>query len=192
MLRLLPLDHTLLDRLLKLDARYVDELGRATREFLQASGATLGEALRAQEERLSHPMEPPPAPSPQAAYPPSAMPMPQSAKPPGGTIVLEEEAGKIAHDVFLVQNLQNYEITVRPEVSQFLDLLVPGLWPNASFDPKEVKLAPRSQVLVRIMAFIDPNLQPDVPYKCEVTVPALSGAKTPVIIRRRGAATPGV
>jgi hypothetical protein len=191
MLPLLHLDHTLLERLLKLDARYVDELGRVTREFLQASGATLGEALRAQEERLSRPMEPSRAPSPQAAYAPSGMPMPQSAKPPGGTILLEEEAGKIAHDVFLVQNLQNYEITVRPEVSQFLDLLVPGLRPNVSFDPKEVKLAPRSQVPVRIMAFIDHNLRPDVPYKCEVTVPALGGVKTPVIIRLRGAANPG-
>jgi hypothetical protein len=176
MLPLLPLDRTLLERLLKLDARFVDELGRVTRDFLRESGATLGESLRAREDGGSHPTP--------------AVPMPQPPRPLGATIVLEEEASKIASSVFLVQNNQNYEITVRPEFSQFLDPLAPGASPNVSFDPKEVRLPPQMQVSIRIMAFIDPNLQPDVLYKCELTVPALGGTRTPVIIRRRIAAAP--
>jgi hypothetical protein len=175
MLPLLPLDRALLERLLKVDARYVDELGRVTREFLRESGAALGESLRAREDSGSRPI--------------SAVPLPQPAKPPGGTIVLEEEAGKIASDVFLVQNNQNNEVTVRPEVAQFLD---PPASPKLSFDPREAKLPPQMQVSFRIMAFIEPNLQPDVLYKSELTVPALGAAKTPVVIRRRAPATPGV
>jgi len=169
----LPLDRTLLDRLLKVDARFVDELGRVTRDFLRESGAALGESMRAREDGGSRPTP--------------AVPEPQPPKPLGATIVLEEEAGKIASSVFLVQNNLSYEITVRPEVSQFLDPPVPAASPNLSFDPKEVRLPPLMQVSFRIMAFIDPNLQPDVLYKCELTVPALGGAKTPVIIRRRTA-----
>jgi hypothetical protein len=176
MLPLLPLDRALLERLLKTDARYVDELGRVTREFLRESGAALGESLRAREDG---------GPRPTSA-------VPQPAKPPGGTIVLEGEAGKIASDVFLVQSNQNNEVTVRPEVTQFFDPPAPLLNSNISFDPKEARLPPQMQISFRIMALIEPSLQPDVLYKCELLVPALGGAKTPVIMRRRAPATPGV
>jgi hypothetical protein len=178
MLPLLTLDRALIERLLKLDARYVDELGRVTREFLRDTGAAVGDSLRAREEGGPRPT--------------STVPLPPPAKPPGGTIVLEEEAGKIASDVFLVQNNQNNEITVRPEVSPFLDPPAPGVSANISFDPKEIKLPPQTQISVRIMSFIDPNLQLDVLYKCELTVPALGAAKTPVIIRRRATTISGM
>jgi hypothetical protein len=116
------------------------------------------------------------------------MPFQRTAKVPGATLVLEEVAGNTAQDMFLAQNHRDHEVVVRPEISQIADpsgVNLSQLGQKIWVDPKEFRLAARSQRLIRIFAPIDDNLLPDVLYRCELTMPTLSDVTSPVIVQRR-------
>jgi len=182
-LPLLGLGDALL-RVLELNARYCTILGRVAGEFLRDLAGTLEEPFSAQEgtrRSISNDARHPSAPA-QPRPPASAPGNPVSREP---ITLLEAEAGCWAVGAFTVGNHLEHEIVARPQASAFSHPPGTAGSPRLVFEPEVVSLAPREQVLVRMMAAVDDSLQPEVRYRCEVIVPALPGSHIPVVIRRR-------
>ena len=206
MLPRIPLLGDALFRLIDVNARYYGTLGRVTAEFLRELAVTLEGAPRAWEETGRYPTEETRKyPSDEMrTYPreemrrhmadsapyhphevPPAPPVPaQAAAPKEAIILLEAEADHTAIGVFLVANHLNHEILARPEVSPFYDPPGTTSIPRLVFEPEMVRLAPQERVLIKIFATVDRSLQPDVRYRCEVSIPALAGTRVPVVVRR--------
>jgi hypothetical protein len=183
-LPLLGLGDSLL-RLVQVNVRFCNNLGRVTGEFLRDVVATLEEPYAANGETRQQgsngasrtPAAAPPAPAP--AHPPAPRASSQTIT------LLEAEAGNWAVGAFTILNHFDYEIVARPQTSGFFDPPGTTAVPRLVFEPEAVTLAPHEQVLVRMMGGIDQSLQPEVRYRCEVTVPALPGSQIPVVIRRK-------
>jgi len=157
----------LMRRSLELNVRYYGALGRLTTDYVKDLLTTVSD-VRAQ--------------------PPVAQPSPAAAAPapaPEAVMVLEGETGSNALGVFLVENHFGYEISARVLASMFTDEAGRQLKPNFVFDPDVLKLKPGEQLLVRVEATIDQNLEPDASYYGEFTIPEITGTRIRVVLRRR-------
>lgn len=174
-------------RLLEVNARYYGTLGRVTADFLHELAATLETPARpagpAGEEPRRNGSNGAPHPYPEAA--PAPRPAAQPATPVQPIILLEAEADQTAIGVFLVANHLDREVQARPQAWPFYDPPGTASHPRLVFDPEVIALAPEERVLVKIIAIVDRSLQPEVRYRCEVSVPALADTRIPVVIRRR-------
>ena len=166
----------LLRRALDANLRYYAALGRLTVDYLEALGA-IARNVEVPVAKLGDrtvtvrpsPPAPPPAPAP---APPAVM-------------VLEAEAGGTALGVFMVENLLGEKVSAPVSATPLAapdgrEVDVP-----LAFDPEVVVLEPGEQILVRVAARLDGDLDPDVSYRAEVAVPGVIGTKVPIVVRRR-------
>jgi len=103
------------------------------------------------------------------------------------TIVLEAAAGRSALGVFVVENTTARKASGPLGVSAFADESGHEVRPEVRFSPEVVSLEPGDQVLVQVAAAIDDTLEPGVRYGAEISIPKISGARIPLVVRRRGA-----
>lgn len=102
-------------------------------------------------------------------------------------MVLEGEAGSSALGVFLVENRFGQEISACVVASAFTDEAGKQVQPDLKFDPEMLNLKPGEQLLVRVEATIDENLELEASYYGEFAVPELTGTRIRVVLRRRPA-----
>jgi hypothetical protein len=165
----------LLRRALDANLQYYAAIGRLTVDYLEALG-TIARNVEV-PTRL---------PTPAVTFRPSAPPPPAAPPPPTPAVmVLEAEAGGTAIGVFLVENLLGEKVSAPVSASALTgpdgrEVAVP-----LAFDPEVVVLEPGEQILVRVTAALDGELEPDVSYRAEVAVPGVIGTKVPIVVRRR-------
>ncbi len=194
----IPLLGDALSRLLDVNTRYYATLGRVTADFLRELAVALEVPPLVPEERrrtasngAHHPPEHHSSeqhpPAQYAPHEPASPPRPpvQAAAPQQAVILLEAEADQTAVGVFLVGNPLNHEVQARPQAWPFYDPPGTTSVPHLVFEPEVISLAPREQTMIKILATVDTSLQPEVRYRCEVSVPALADTRIPVVIRRR-------
>lgn len=158
------------------NVRYVEAVARVTAEYIRA--------LAAFTRDLSAPV---PAGS---GAPGSLRPEPETPTVPTAppAMVLEGEAGATALGVFLVENHLERAISTPVAASGFVADDGREVEPPLTFDPELVILDPGEQLLVQVSTTIGNDLERDVGYRGELTVPGLTGTSVPVVIRRRGKA----
>jgi len=101
------------------------------------------------------------------------------------TMVVEAEAGGRGLGVFVVENSTATPVAAAASVSSFSDPAGRQISPAVQFRPSSLRLEPGQQVLVQIAAAVDDTMDPDVSYRGEITIPGLSHARIPIVIRRR-------
>jgi hypothetical protein len=155
-------------RALDLNLRYYGALGRLAADYLRDAAAAFSELGGLTQT-------------------PSATPRsgPGQASHTGPVMVLEAEAGGTAMGVFLVENQLPHEVNAAMVSSSFTSASGRQARIPLVFDPPRVSLKPGEQILVRIQATLTEDLEPDVRYSGEITVPELRGTRIPTIIRRR-------
>ena len=121
--------------------------------------------------------DPPSTPDARSPDPPS--------EPGGQTIVIEAAAGRSGLGVFMVENTTARKVSAPVRVSGFVDAGSREVHPEVNFSPDAVSLEPGDQVLVQVAAAVDDTLEPGVRYRAEISIPRLSGAKIPLVVRRR-------
>lgn len=119
----------------------------------------------------------------------------EAAAPGGQTIVIEAAAGRSGLGVFMVENTTAQSVSAPVGVSGFADPAGNEAAPKVRFSPEVVALDPGDQVLVQVAATVNRTLEPGVRYQAEISIPQLSGARIPLVVRRRPpksrAKTPG-
>jgi hypothetical protein len=120
------------------------------------------------------------APSPRG----SAADSPETAQ--GQTIVIEAASGRSGLGVFVVENTTARKVSGPVGISAFADASGREVQPEVRFAPDSVSLEPGDQVLVQVAAAIDDTLEPGVRYGAEISIPELSEARIPLVVRRRG------
>lgn len=153
--------------------RYYGQLGRLTLRLAEELVPALGElrpALRLAPEE------------PAAARADAPVP---AAAPAAQTIVIEATAGRSGLGVFMVENTTASQVSAPVGVSAFADAEGRVVQPKVRFSPEVVTLDPGDQVLVQVAATVDGTLEPGVRYRAEISVPRLSGATIPIVVRRR-------
>ena len=165
-----------LRRALEANLQYYAALGRLTVDYFEALGsiarqvevpAKLGNRTITLRQAEPAPAAPAPAPAPPAV------------------MVLEAEGGGTAIGVFLVENLLAEKVSAPVSASAVTapdgrEVALP-----LAFDPEVVVLEPGEQILVRVSARIDEELEPDVSHRAELAVPGVIGTKVPIVVRRR-------
>jgi len=157
-------------RALDLNLRFYGAVGRLTADYFREAAAAFSE-LSGQQQ-------------PSSASPRSA---PGQSTQAGPVMVLEAEAGNSAMGVFLVENKLAHDVNAAMVATPFTD---PGglqVRVPLAFDPPRISLKPGEQILVRIQATLTKDLEPEVRYSGEVSVPELPGTRIPTIVRRRPA-----
>lgn len=125
------------------------------------------------------------SPASGAAARPSAHPGPApDAGMSAPALVLEAEAGESAVGAFIVENLLSEGMSSPVVASAFASPEGHELRLGLTFEPEVVVLAPREQVMVRVVATIDEALEAGVGYRGEVTVPGLVGRGLSIVVRR--------
>jgi hypothetical protein len=160
-------------RALDLNLRYYGALGRLTADYVKDFFTVLGDVRPPQTGPRPQPVGEPARPAP-----------PAPEKRPA-VMVLEEDAGRGALGVFLVENHLQHDVSARPVASVFVDPAGRQVQPSVKFDPEVVALRSGEQSLVRVLAVIDETLEPEVRYEGEVTIPELAGTRIPIVLRRR-------
>jgi hypothetical protein len=158
------------------NVRYVEAVSRVTVDYVRAlAGVTrnLSAPVRAGSRAPA-----PPRPEPETPTAPTASP----------AMVLEGEAGATALGVFLVENHLERAISTPVAASGFIADDGREVVPPLTFDPELVILDPGEQLLVQVSTTIGDELERDVGYRGELTVPGLTGTSVPIVIRRRGKA----
>jgi hypothetical protein len=158
----------LVRRSLELNVRYYSAIGRLTTDYVRDLLTTVSE-VRAQ----------PSAAQPSPGVTASPMPAPEAV------MILEGEAGSSAPGVFLVENNLSQEISACVVASVFTDEAGKQIQPAFKFDPEMINLKPGEQLLVRVEAAIDENLEPEASYYGAFAVPELTGTRIRVVLRRR-------
>jgi hypothetical protein len=162
----------LLRRALDANLQYYAALGRLTVDYLEALGS-IARNIEVPAPALTLRQS---APSPAPAAP---------APPAPAVMVLEAEAGGAAIGVFLVENLLGEKVSAPVSASALTgpdgrEVAVP-----LAFDPEVVVLEPGEQILVRVTAALDGELEPEISYRAELAVPGVIGTKVPIVVRRR-------
>jgi len=120
----------------------------------------------------------------QAAQPGQAA-LPEHSTAAARTILLEAEAGQTGLGVFMVENTTPQQLSIPVSVSPFRDPKGREVQPAVGFRPDEIVLEPGDQLVVQVAAAVDETLEPDVRYRAEISVPGLSEARIPIVVRRR-------
>jgi hypothetical protein len=164
-----------LRRALDANLQYYAAIGRLTVDYLEALGA------------IARHVEAPKLGSPTVTLRPSppAPPGPPPAPPAPAVMVLEAEAGGTAIGVFLVENLLGERVAAPVSASPLAGPDGREVDVPLAFDPEVVVLEPGEQILVRVSAQLDGELESDVGYRAEVAVPGVIGTKVPIVVRRR-------
>ena len=165
-----------LRRAIEANIRYYEALGKVTQDYFKALAGVFGDfplRIRLPGTSAKQPTTPQPPPSPATASASAA------------TLVLEADAGAEAQGVFLVENRLNRTVSTAVMTSAFADPSGRAITPALRVVPNVVTLEPGGRTFVQIIAPVSTNLEPDVPYRGEVTVPGLSDHGIPVLLRRR-------
>jgi hypothetical protein len=109
----------------------------------------------------------------------------EPAAPKEQTIVIEAPAGRKGLGVFMVENTTAQTVSAPVGVSTFAAADGREATLEVAFSPEEVSLDPGDQVLVQVAAAVDESLEPDLRYRAEISIPSLSGATIPLVVRRR-------
>jgi len=165
----LRLDETL-SRLFEANLRWYEALGRVSADYVRAvtgilTDTTLSKAAAAAS--ASAPARPAPPPA-------------QTA-----TLVLEAEAGQLAQGIFMVENRLTRQVSASVVTSVFVDPEQRQVWPTIRVQPGNLTLDPGGRALVQLSALVDEALGEGVRYTGQVSVPGLSDAPIPVVLRRR-------
>ena len=171
----LPLEEPL-RRAMEANLQYYEALGRVTQDYWKAVFGI----WRALPSQLGAMATGPHAPAAQAGQPSSAATMPSTA-----TLVLEAEAGNEAQGVFMVENRLARTVSTAVVTSAFADRSGRAVRPALRIMPGVVTLEPGGRTLVQLYAAVSDDLDADVDYRGEVTVPGLSDNVIPVVLRRR-------
>lgn len=167
-----------LRRALEANLQYYEALGRATRDYWAAVSRLWRDLpLRVGNVRFGAPAGPGLAARPAAAPAPAAP----------ATLVLEAEAGGEAQGVFMVDNRLSRTVSTAVVTSAFADPSGRAVRPVLRVVPGVVTLEPAGRTLVQLFAAVTDDLDPDVDYRGEVSVPGLSDRGIPVVLRRRRA-----
>jgi hypothetical protein len=165
-------------RAMDANLRYYEALGKVTQEYFRALfGVFRDIPIRlpigtSGSTRSSHASA---APKPANA----------SASTSAATLVLEAEAGTEANGVFLVENKLARTVSTAVMTSEFADPSGRAIRPTLRVVPNVVTLEPGGRSLVQIFAAVSDDLEADVPYRGEVSVPGLSDHGIPVMLRRK-------
>ncbi len=170
-----------LRKVMEANFSYYRGLSRLTADYLGAVFGTL--------ETLRLPVRLAPGGRP-AAVPASEPPVtvtssPQPPATAGPAMVLEGEAGTRVLGVFLVENKLQHRVSAPISASAFSDPNGREVRPGLAFEPEIVTLEPAEQLLVRVVAVLDEQLEPQVDYRGELTIPGLSGNRVKLVLRRR-------
>lgn len=153
------------------NVRYYQRVGRLSVEYLRAAAGLLhdlGAPLRGEPDTGTGP--PGDAPARAAA-----------------AMVLEGEAGTTAPGVFLVDNALERQVTAPVVASDPVGEDGQPVAVALEFDPPEVTLGAGEQILVRVGARITDALEVGRTYRGALTVPGLTSAGIPFVVRRRPA-----
>jgi len=172
-----------LRRVSEANLRYYEALGKLTIDYWSSVFGVLGELSgRALSSSGVHPQPTTAAPAPAAA---AAAPIAQAP-----AMVLEAPVGGQAMGAFLVENRLARRLSTPIVASTFVTDDGREVRPRLQLDPEVVTLEPGEQVLVRVLAAIDEQLESGVTYRGTVTVPGLSGHNVRLVLRRRGEPAP--
>jgi hypothetical protein len=170
-----PLEEPL-RRAMEANLQYYEALGRVTQDYWKAVFG-IWSALPSQLGAMA--TGPRAAPAAQAGQPSSAAP------PSTAALVLEAEAGSEAQGVFMVENRLARTVSTAVVTSAFADRSGRAVRPALRITPGVVTLEPGGRTLVQLYAAVSDDLDADVDYRGEVTVPGLSDNVIPVVLRRR-------
>jgi hypothetical protein len=165
-------------RSLDLNLRYYGAVGKLTADYVRDLAATFSEGRKQQD-----PTGTPTPPAGTTAKPPAEHVATGPTKP-AGAMVLEGVAGSKVLGVFLVDNHLDRPISAKIVSSSFVSVDGREVSPTFVFDPETVVLGSREQALVRVVAFIDETMAPEVRYLGQLTIPELMGTPIPVVLRR--------
>ncbi len=164
-------------RAIDANLKYYEGLGRLTVDYVSALAEVVsGSKLPIRLGRKAEPSKSTAASGPTAA----AQRIP--------ALLLEGGTGTEAQAMFVVNNDLPREVTATVATSGFLDASGNEVHPTLVTDPGVVSLGPGERTAVRILATITEDLEPEVAYRGEITVPGLSERGVPVILRRAGGA----
>lgn len=165
-------------RSLDLNLRYYGAVGKLTADYVRDLAATFSEARKQQD-----PTGTPTPPAGTTAKPPAEH-VASAATKSAGAMVLEGVSGSKVLGVFLVDNHLDRPISAKVVSSSFVSVDGREVSPTFVFDPETVVLGSREQALVRVVAFIDETMAPEVRYLGQLTIPELMGTPIPVVLRR--------
>ena len=165
-------------RSLDLNLRYYGAVGQLAADYVRDLAATFSEARKQQD-----PTGTPTPPAGTTAKPPAEH-VASGATKPAGAMVLEGVSGSKVLGVFLVDNHLDRPISAKVVSSTFVSVDGREVSPTFVFDPETVVLGSREQALVRVVAFIDETMAPEVRYLGQLTIPELMGTPIPVVLRR--------
>lgn len=165
-------------RSLDLNLRYYGAVGKLTADYVRDLAATFNEA-----RKQTDPSGTPTQPTGTTAKPPAEH-VATGATKPAGAMVLEGVSGSKVLGVFLVDNHLDRPISAKVVSSSFVSVDGREVSPTFVFDPETVVLGSREQALVRVVAFIDETMAPEVRYLGQLTIPELMGTPIPVVLRR--------
>lgn len=165
-------------RSLDLNLRYYGAVGKLTADYVRDLAATFNEA-----RKQTDPSGTPTQPTGTTAKPPAEH-VASGATKPAGAMVLEGVSGSKVLGVFLVDNHLDRPISAKVVSSSFVSVDGREVTPTFVFDPETVVLGSREQALVRVVAFIDETMAPEVRYLGQLTIPELMGTPIPVVLRR--------
>jgi hypothetical protein len=169
----------LLRRAVDANVQFYAALGRLTVDYLDALGSIVRRVdvpVRLGNRTVTVRSPPPPPPPAPAAAP---------APSPPAVMVLEAAAGDAAIGVFLVENLLTEKVSAPVSGSGFTAPDGREIAAPLAFDPEIVVLEPGEQMLVRVTAQVQDELEPEVSYRGELAVPGVIGTTIPIVLRRR-------
>jgi len=165
-------------RSLDLNLRYYGAVGKLTADYVRDLAATFSEARKQQDPSGT------PTPPAGTTAKPQTEHVASAATKPAGAMVLEGVSGSKVLGVFLVDNHLDRPISAKVVSSSFVSVDGREVSPTFVFDPETVVLGSREQALVRVVAFIDETMAPEVRYLGQLTIPELMGTPIPVVLRR--------
>jgi hypothetical protein len=105
--------------------------------------------------------------------------------PSPAAMVLEGEAGTRAFGLFVVENKLAKEVSTHVAVGPLIDPDGQEIPSVLRFEPGIITLAPGEQVVAKVSAKISRGLVAGVRYQGEISIPGISGASIPIIVRRK-------
>jgi len=162
----LRLDETI-SRLFEANLRWYEALGRVSADYVRAVSRILTDTAVSRIPGAS--------PAPARAAQPAAQ---------AATLVLEAETGQLARGMFMVENRLGRQVSATVVTSAFVDPEQRQVWPTIRVQPGNLTLDPGGRALVQITALADDTLGENIRYAGHISVPGLSDAPIPVVLRR--------